>query len=271
MANAVGICAPWADVADVSCTTLDPAAVEEALWLASEILYNLTGGVWPGECEETIRPVAKAWCAGRVGLYPFVGVDGAWSTWSGPGWNPSPADQDWSHSSRWLSEIRLPSTPVVSITEVRLDGAVLLADRYRIANRRSLVMTPQPGDQWQGWPAFQDDHLDDTEPGTFSVKYKYGFGPPRAGAIMAARYGCQIALSGTAECKLPERVQTISRQGVSMTVLDPLDFIQNGQVGLPIVDNWVGSVWARRKRRRSTVTALDRRKRVRRDTVEPSP
>lgn len=279
------LCAPWATSADVSTECAALPDIDDALLIASEILNNLTGGAWPGECEDVIRPVAadywnwrggRGWAGWGWGM-PVTGVWtgptttglGAWGPWGGWDPNPSTADQARSHSSRWLSEIRLPSTPVVSITEVLLDGVILDPTRYRLANRRSLVMTPHDGDAWQAWPTFQDDRAAPDQPRTFQITYRYGDGPPPGGVAMAKLYGCQIAQAGLPGCQLPQRVQTITRQGVSMTVLDPLTLTEKGMVGLPTVDMWVASVWARRRRRPASVTALDRRKPTRRDQPAP--
>lgn len=269
MGNAVGVCAPWADVADIDCATVDDAVLARWLLVASEVLYNLTGRAWPGECQETIRPVAAdCWRRGCFGI-PVTGV---WSLsgWDNQRWQPTTANQSRSHSGRWLSEVHLPSRPVIEIVEVMLDGFVVDPTRYRMANRRSLVMTPQPGDEWQAWPCWQDDRVDTTEPGTFGITYKYGEGPPPAGAEMAAFYACQLSLGASgAACQLPSRVTNITRQGVSMTILDPFEFVEKGMVGLAMVDTWIASVWAGRKRRRATLTALDRRKPTRRDLPLP--
>jgi hypothetical protein len=44
------------------------------------------------------------------------------------------------------------------------------------------------------------------------------------------------AAEGSSACKLPQRVTNISRQGMSMTLLDPQDFLQDGRTGLYEVD-----------------------------------
>lgn len=44
-----------------------------------------------------------------------------------------------------------------------------------------------------------------------------------------------------APCALPDRVTSVSRQGVSWTMLDPMDFLDKGLTGLGSVDQWISS------------------------------
>lgn len=43
-------------------------------------------------------------------------------------------------------------------------------------------------------------------------------------------------------CSLPERVTSISRQGVSWTMLDPMDFLGVGLTGVGRIDTWLSAV-----------------------------
>jgi hypothetical protein len=66
--------------------------------------------------------------------------------------------------------------------------------------------------------------------------------PPGAEGLtawLARQYG--LAAAGQA-CSLPERVTTITRQGVSWTVLDPGDYRNQGQTGITRVDDWLATV-----------------------------
>lgn len=73
---------------------------------------------------------------------------------------------------------------------------------------------------------------------TVHVEYVYGSPPPPALADAIKYYGEQLQLGaeGSSECKLPKRVTSIARQGISMTILDPQDFLDKGRTGLPEVD-----------------------------------
>lgn len=106
--------------------------------------------------------------------------------------------------------------------------------------------------------------LPDTEVDTWSVEYVYGQGPPPGGIAAAASLGCQLSLARQPEtvgqCRLPKRVTSVVRQGVSMTLLDPLTLFSEGRTGLEDVDLWLASVMVGNSRRPATVWRPDLRK-----------
>ena len=66
--------------------------------------------------------------------------------------------------------------------------------------------------------------------------------PPGTEAVvawLATEYG--KAISGQA-CALPERITSITRQGVSWTLFDPQDFYDKGFSGMGRIDNWLAPV-----------------------------
>ena len=102
----------------------------------------------------------------------------------------------------------------------------------------------------------------------FSVDFDYGFAPPPAGVRAAADLACQLALScdpaTVGECKLPQRVTSITRQGVSMVVLDPFDFLEEGRTGVYTVDLFLKTYNPTRNRRPPAVWSPDIGRRTRR-------
>jgi hypothetical protein len=66
----------------------------------------------------------------------------------------------------------------------------------------------------------------------------------RAAEALAAEY---LNASQGKPCKLPDRVTTVTRQGVSWTVLDPQDFLTDGLTGITVIDQWLsvarGGAW----------------------------
>jgi hypothetical protein len=137
-----------------------------------------------------------------------------------------------------IPEIRLPGYPVdPESVEVTIDGDAFTD--FEILDRRRLVRTD--GD---GWPCCQDLTLADTETGTWKVRYGYGVIPPPGGRRAAAMLGCELYRAfhpEAGECSLPSRITNITRQGVSMAILDPLTLFADGRVGLPFVDMWLAS------------------------------
>ena len=59
------------------------------------------------------------------------------------------------------------------------------------------------------------------------------------------------------ECKLPERITSVSRQGVSFQVFDPQDFMNEGRTGLYTVDIFLKSVNPDRAQKRARVFSPD--------------
>lgn len=71
--------------------------------------------------------------------------------------------------------------------------------------------------------------------------------PP--GADLAARRLAEEYLKAWQgkPCSLPERVTSVSRQGVSWTILDPLEFLNDGLTGIGQVDGWLAQVGLRNR------------------------
>ena len=50
----------------------------------------------------------------------------------------------------------------------------------------------------------------------------------------------QLYLAGTGQkCELPQRVTSINRQGVSWSMIDPMDYLDKEKTGISQVDSWV--------------------------------
>lgn len=236
-----GTCSPWAETGDVcapcNAYDFDEALLVDTIQMASDILFDLTGRAWPGECTDVIRP-----CGYRRG--------------DSCGCLDSKVC-----GCRRLSQLELPGRPVAEVEAVKIDGVVVDPARYRVDDHRWLVYLPESDSaERQGWPCCQRLDLADTAEDTWSVTYVHGQAPPTGGRVAAASYGCQLALAcdpgtSTGACRLPKRVTSITRQGVSMAVLDPMTLVQDGLTGLSEVDGWVASVWRGRSRRQAQVWA----------------
>lgn len=249
-----GTCSPWAEAGDVGppCNDygFDEALLDDALQFASDVLFNLTGRRWPGECVDTLRPCGYGTGRTTAPRQSWSGQGYAGAHWCG-------CNDSRACGCRRPSEVKLPGYPVRSIQQVKIDGAVVPSARYRVDDHRWLVYLPADGEQRRGWPCCQRLDLADTEDDTWSITYTYGMAPPVGGQLAAASLACQVALSRdpaqSTACRLPKRVTAITRQGVSLAVLDPLTLFADGLTGLAEVDMWVQSVLLGDKRRRATV------------------
>lgn len=70
-----------------------------------------------------------------------------------------------------------------------------------------------------------------------TVEYAFGAGIPPGGKNAVVKLASELLLSGMgAPCALPERVTSITRQGMSFTLLDPQDFLEHGRTGIYEID-----------------------------------
>lgn len=207
-----------------------------ALQAATEILWSLSGRRF-GICTVTLRP-----CKRTCSDVPWPG-----SLWPAviPGQTyPMPVNLgggEWLNltcgscirdcSCSVLEEVKLPG-PVYAITEVVIDGVVLSADAYRLDNGRLLVRVD--GGQW---PQCNDLSKNAGEVGTWTITAQYGEDVPALGRIAVGELACEIAkaLQGE-ECALPRNLQSLVRQGVSLTFQDPNEIAENGLLGLRFTD-----------------------------------
>lgn len=258
--DAAGPCSLWAQPADLRCDTLtDEAEQIEALEVASEILWNLTGRQWPGTCSDHVRPCGYR-TARRWGHSPWQMSNRHILT----GWCGCRASRGCGCGG--LSDIELPGQPVVSVDEVKIDGVVVDPANYRVDDHRWLTWVGEADDGRKAWPCCSRLDVGDDEEDTFSVWYSFGAMPPRGGRRYAARLACQLGLAaaGDSDCELPERVTSIVRQGITLAVLDPLDLFEDGRTGLSDVDLWLGSLKAGVANRAGTVRMPGRGPMVRR-------
>lgn len=162
------------------------------------------------------------------------------------------------------AEIVLPGpSTVLGIT---IDGVLLDPAAYAVFDERRLVRV-----DGRSWPCCQRLTTPDGDAGTWSIEYRHGSQPPESGRMAAAELACEIARSfvGDSNCRLPRRVQTITRQNVSMTVVDAQDFLDKGRIGLPMCDYFLSYFGApSRTGRRARIASPDT---LARSTVPPAP
>lgn len=247
--------APWATAEDIDCGPCfgedAPTPSESTFQVATDILFQLSKRRFPGIRPDVIRPQTHSNTHG----YPSWPAPGEYG-YVGP-WEFEIGYSNWAFDSFWfgagcchqLSVVKLPVSPVASVTEVRLDGVVLDPSRYRLDNANDLVYLPADGDARRSWPCCQRLDLDVDEANTFQVSYTGGRQIPEGAKRAALTLACELTLAcapsgspGAKACQLPQRVQTITRQGVTMALLDPLDLFSEGKTGVPSIDLWLGSL-----------------------------
>lgn len=154
------------------------------------------------------------------------------------------------------SAIRLRDA--IEIVAVRVDGEILEPSAY-VLERGVLYRI-----DGNGWPRRQNMDRPVSEEGTFEIEYLKGILVPEGGQMAAGLLACEFAKAacGDQDCQLPERVQTVTRQGVTIGIMDQFEDLEKGHTGIWSVDSWVASVTA--PRRPSTVMSPDTRRNFRR-------
>lgn len=209
----------------------EDSSYEELLAASTEILWALSGRQY-GCCPVTIRPCRACKDGNPSGDWGARLRDGLWINL------PCVSCGVNSCSCSEVCEVRLPG-PVCEINEVMLDGEVLAETAYRVDNSDLLVRV-----DGGCWPNCQELSLPTTEVGTWSVTYDRGIPVPPAGQRALGELMSELwkACRADGTCILPKRVQTLTRQGVSMVMLDPMDFLAHGRTGLYFVDLWLTAV-----------------------------
>jgi hypothetical protein len=147
--------------------------------------------------------------------------------------------------------ISLYGRPVSAVHSVAgPTGQILPTTDYQL-NNGTQIWFLQPQDWW--WPGGLYDvaapppwfnmswYGTIQPPGTrdITVDYTYGSPPPLDIQRAINQLAQQFALAEACDwdnCKLPERVTSVTREGISYTLIDPQDFLENGRTGLYFVD-----------------------------------
>lgn len=205
-----------------------------AIEVASWVLYRLTGEKYPGIVPTTEWYGLENTTCSSGCLYPHEAMNRSHHHYYFPVCtNTSPR------------QLRLRHVPVRSITSVSVGGSALAASAYYVVNSAYLIRRDVCG-----WELRQG----------VEVAYSYGQNPPTAGRRAAAKLADELilAFNQSDACRLPDRVTSISRQGVSMTVLDPQDFLKDGRTGLYEVDLFIQAANPAGARKRPKVFSPDK-------------
>jgi hypothetical protein len=261
----------WTTPADVLAVCPGATAgpeLDAAIALASAILFDLTGQQWPGPQADVVRP-----CSPLRGASPYA-------TAYGPAVALAPdaagmVNLGWCGCAEpglcgcgGASMVTLPGSPATSVERVTLDAEVLDATAYRLMGQ---LLTRTDGARW---PCCQDWAAEGDQPGAWEVAYTWGADPPEGGKTAAAILACELwratPASGQAgTCRLPKRVTTLSRQGVQLTMLDPMSMFPDGLTGIPEIDLWLSAQRYGLAHRPSTVMVPGARPRHLRDAATP--
>ena len=142
------------------------------------------------------------------------------------------------------TRLRLRGRPVIKIDAVRdRTGTIVDPSNYYLVDHSTLQA--RAGTAWA--------------PCNIEVTYTYGSPPPATGKAAARVLATEFIKlwAGDDDCALPQRVTSISRQGVSYTVLDNQDFIDELRTGLYVVDLFLKSTNPDKARAKARVFSPD--------------
>lgn len=202
---------------------LDPATVQAVKDAAVNYLRRWSNGAYGLE-PATVYPTRMR-VRGLCKWLP-VAVGGSWHVLS--------CDRCASQfcSCERVKSLRFPFR-VDSITQISIDGAVVEASAYELRAHRVLLRV-----DGGVWPRPEPTSRE------FQIDLIRGVPVPAGGRIAAAELANEIgrAVAGDPGCRLPARVQTITRQGVTVGMLDSMSDLEDGKTGLWLVDSWLSSV-----------------------------
>lgn len=220
---------PWITVDDLDDPS-DPHA-EEAVEAASWLLWELTARKWNGP-----RTVTETYCqAGPHETpdfpYPVLNQGKVYNVRGGV-----------CPTCGCPHLIRLRGNPVREIEMVLYEDRYIPLTDVKIYDYSWIGLSPTATACWMTC-------------GDLLVTYTYGARPPamgrRAARVLANEF--ILAENGDADCMLPERVTQVNRQGVSWTLMDPQDFLDEGRTGITSVDLFIRAANPEKARRRARV------------------
>jgi hypothetical protein len=147
----------------------------------------------------------------------------------------------------WVSaetRIRLRGQPVQNVVTVRnVSGEIVNPDSYYMVDHSTLQ--------------FSDGAL--IVPADIEISYTYGAEPPTMGKMAARRVAIEFIKlwTGNEDCALPQRLTNVTRQGVTFTVMDSQDFLEEMRLGIYEVDLFLKTINPNKAQKRSKVFSPD--------------
>lgn len=218
--------------------------------MAVEYLWNWTGQKF-GLCETTFRPCRSDCYNAAVPTvdWPRTRAEARAGTWG-----PVLISGQWFNLGCGVcgvscrcdggaKQLKLPGS-VYSVTSVTIDGVELPASAYEFRGGSILMRI-----DGEPWPSCQNLSLPLTEADTWSITVETGLPVPQSGQVAAGLLAEEFAkaLCRDKRCALPQRWQTITRQGITVTSQDLFEDLEKGHTGIWLIDAWVASIKAPRR------------------------
>lgn len=237
----------WTDVEELG-TYADSDYAYEAVKNASYILWALSGRKFTGTTTVTERYVSQYDPYLRAGgsrlEYQPVLINGQVENIPQGGFGRNSHRDFQGDGTSSYSRVRLRGRKVVRVHSLRdMNGNIIDPSTYYLVDHSTVYGSPNA--TWSS--------------ANVEVTYTYGTPPPMAGKAAARMLAIELVklYEGDDTCALPQRVTSISRQGVNYTVLDNQSFIDELKTGVYAVDLFLKTANPDKARARSRVFSPD--------------
>jgi hypothetical protein len=220
----------------------------DAVKTASYMLWALSGRKFSGTTTVTERYTCTYDPYLRVGgsslsYYPAL-INGQVVNFPGGSLDRGSNHEMMADGTSLHSKLRLRGRKVIKIHTVRnTDGTIVPPSQYFLQDHS--VLQGAPNSNWMAC--------------NIEVTYTYGTPPPTAGRAAAKILATELVklYEGDETCALPQRVTSVARQGVSYTILDNQDFIDELKTGIYAVDLFLRSSNPDKARARARIFTPD--------------
>jgi len=238
----------WVDVNELGSTYAESQYAYDAVKTASYLLWGMSGRKYSGVTTVTERYVSS--------YDPYIRTGASMLTYSPTlvrgnvenirlnGSGPYQQDDFSGDGTSASTRVRLRGRKVIRVHTLRdRDGHVIDPSEYYLVEHSTILATP--GASWTS--------------SNIEVTYSYGTPPPLAGKAAARLLAIELVklYENDDTCALPQRVTSVARQGVSYTILDNQDFIDELRTGLYAVDLFLKTTNPDRARAKAKVFSPD--------------
>ena len=226
---------------------------DAALWLASTWLWGATGRQY-GPCPTTVRPAQDRFEDPAYRAYPLVIGDGSMQG------GPFLMGGVWRNCGCGARCCCRPECavmlrgPVNAVVEVLVDGEEIPETAFRVDVTQGTYWLVRVDGTC--WPTCQQFQAAEDAAGAFAVTYERGREVPEALAIATAILACEYGKSLTGgDCRLPARMTSLQRQGVTVEVEPPAP--GEGLTGIREVDDVVQALNPSKRQRPPVLLSPD--------------
>lgn len=140
----------------------------------------------------------------------------------------------------WLNH-----SDVSDISEVSSGGVVIPPEDYTLRSGR--ILRKESG----LWNMYENE---------ICVTYTHGMNPPLPAKEAVTRLATELYLADhdKERCSLPSRVTSVQTQNMTVQMIDPMDFLERGRVGITSIDYFITAVNPSRSKKRPKIVSARR-------------